>query len=110
MERKREREKKTVKRRRNIIILLLTHRESGEGNSNDASFLLFLNRDNITFPSCLGGREINMIPPKCNKVSPLTYGEEKSDVLQKFHVCLISLTCLVLRVGNLKNLIRSVCK
>ena len=50
--------KNNIKRRRNIIILLLTHHKSGEGNSNDASFLLFLNRDNITFPSCLGGREI----------------------------------------------------
>ena len=42
------------------------------------------------------------------KVSPFTYGEEKSDVLQKFHLFLISLICLVLRVGNLKNLIRSI--
>ena len=95
--------KNNIKRRRNIIILLLTHHESGEGNSYDASFLLFINRDNITFPSCLGGREINMIPLKCNKVSPLTYGEEKLDVLQKFLLFLISLICLVLRVGNLKK-------
>ena len=42
----------------------ITHHESGEGNLNDISFLVFLNIDNITFPSCLGGREINMIPKK----------------------------------------------
>ena len=41
---KRGKEKKNnIKRRRNIIVLLyvLTHQESGEGNSNDTSILLF---------------------------------------------------------------------
>ena len=49
--------------RRNIImyIIVLTHHESGD----------------ITFPGCLWGREITMIPPKICKV---TYGEEKSDI------------------------------
>ena len=57
--------KNCIKRKRNIIILLyLTHHKSEEGNSNDISFLVYLNIDKITFPSCLGGREINMIPKK----------------------------------------------
>ena len=60
VKKKREREEKTLlkQKKRNYI----THPESREGNSNDISFLLFLKSDNITFPSCLGGREVNMIP------------------------------------------------
>ena len=53
-----------IKRRRKKYIIVLTHHESGEGNLNGISFLVFLNIDNITLPSCLGGREINMIPKK----------------------------------------------
>ena len=75
-------------------------------HSNDTYFHLFLNSDNITFPICLEGREINMIPQICNKASPFTYGEEKSDILEKFHLFLISLILLlVLRLVKLKNLI-----
>jgi hypothetical protein len=56
--------KNNIKRRRNIIILLLTHHVSGEGNSNDASFLLFLNRDNISFPRLLRGKRNQHNSPK----------------------------------------------
>ena len=58
--------RKTIlkKKKKHNYITVLTHHESGEGNLNDISFLVFLNIDNITFPSCLGGREINMIPKK----------------------------------------------
>ena len=39
----------------------VTLHESGEGNINDISFLLFLYSDKITFPSCLGEREIRYL-------------------------------------------------
>ena len=52
------------KEKKHNHITVLTQHKSGKGNSNDISFLVFLNMDNITFPSCLGGREINMIPKK----------------------------------------------
>ena len=90
---KRERKRVRKKKKHNYITVLTDH-ESGEGNSNDTSFLLFLNSDNITFPSCLEEKSTSF-PRKCNKVSPITNGEEKSDILEKFHIFLHSLILLL---------------
>ena len=46
------------------IVNIFLKKISWKYHSNDNSFLLSLNSDNITFPSCLGRIEINMIPPK----------------------------------------------
>ena len=46
------------------IVNIFLKKISWKYHSNDTSFLLSLNSDNITFPSCLGRIEINMIPPK----------------------------------------------
>ena len=37
--------KQYQKKKKHNYIIVLTHHESGEGNSNDTSFLLFLNSD-----------------------------------------------------------------
>ena len=46
------------------IVNIFLKKKKWKHHSNDTSFLLSLNSDNITFPSCLGRIEINMIPPK----------------------------------------------
>ena len=50
------------------------------------TYTLYLNIDNITFPSCLGGRELNMIPKKnMIKFPPLPIGK-KIRYLRKVHI------------------------
>ena len=50
-EKRGKRKKKLYQRKKkHNYFTVLTHHESGEGNSNDISFLVFLNIDNITFP------------------------------------------------------------
>ena len=70
--RRRKEKKKYNKRRRNIIITLYI------------SFPLFLNGDIIKFPSCLMEEKKNHDFPK--KYKKVTFGVEKSDILEKFQI------------------------
>ena len=49
-------------------------------------FPFISNGDIITFPSCCREEKTNDFPPKILKVSPIAYGEEKLENLEKFPI------------------------